>query len=114
MADHSTNPSFLLGQLVATAELLQEIVESLEIKVDYTALTENIPEGMDAHELSLLLLKRELEPYEKYLYALGKEQLLADMKRIHTLKVKYDFEEEHLDQELYQLGYQEQLDKYNN
>lgn len=107
-----SNPSFLLGQLVGTSQLLHDVVATLNVTVDHSTFFNDIPPDLDSHALCLLLLQRELAPYEPYLKESGKESLLEDMKRIHALKVKYDFEQEELDKIAYDQGYQHQLEKY--
>lgn len=112
------NPSYILGQLVGTAECLQKIVETLETQVLKTGNSGSnfspIDSNLEVHDLALALLDRELKPYEPFLYEMGKGDLLEDMKRIFYLKVKIDFTEETLDKHAYDRGYHEQADKHGS
>lgn len=110
------NPSYILGQLVGTAECLQKVVEILEKQDKYRENPEivscPIDPDLEVHQLALALLERELQPYEPFLLDMGKGDLLADMKRIFYLKVKIDFTDEFLDQNAYEQGYTEQIEKH--
>lgn len=106
------DPSFILGQLVAVAQCLHDVVETLDIKVEDTEYYLDENHDMEIHCLALRLLERELAHYEKALLSLGKIALLEDMKHIFYLKVKYDFEDEELDSLAYQRGYQFQIEKH--
>lgn len=115
--DESHDPSFLLGQLVGTAQTLQKIVETLKDKVEITSSDDgakDLDPDCDIHQLALLLLERELAPYEPYLIKLGKSDILDEMRRIYRLKVEYDFEVGPLDELAYYQGYQIQIEKFKN
>lgn len=114
MEQENHDPSYILGQLVGTAQCLQQIVETFQdqVKEVIPSSAENSQQGEDIHSTALDLMEQQLSIYEPYLYNLNKGPLLEDLRRIYRLKVKYDFETEALDQNAYELGYEEQIKKH--
>lgn len=106
----NTAPSYLLGQVVATATLLQSTIEALQLTPSplqkVTTQTSKEPVGI------LALLNQELAPFEEALYRCGKRHLVEEMKRIYLLKDQCPFGEEALDMEQYQAGYQDQMEQF--
>lgn len=111
------NPSFLLGQLVATARLLYEEIDRLGLKSQISKEKNNKEtyffEDLEPHEACFRLMEREIHPYKIFLTEELHQMLLQDLERIYYLKVMYDFLEDFLDDSLYQEGYSAQLSYYS-
>lgn len=107
MAQKNIDPSFLLGQLVATAQCLYPLMESIQTNQPSQETTEKV-QKMAPMELFL----SEIAPYEESLHNMEKGDLLQDMKEIYQLKVDYDFIDEPLDQAAYDAGYTMQMEKH--
>lgn len=114
--DLQNNPHFLLGQLVATSFLLrQEIKRFKPLYQENTAkkpYNSDFIGNLDPHQACYKLMEQELIPYKELLEETKHHYLLEDLNHIYNLKAKYDFIEEELDENLYQQGYESQLDKY--
>lgn len=111
------NPSFLLGQLVATARLLCDEIDRLELRQQISKEKSNRDtyffQDLEPHEACFRLMEREIQPYKAFLTEALHQELLQDLTRIYHLKVKYDFLVDFLDDSLYQEGYQTQLSYYS-
>lgn len=115
--DLQKNPNFLLDQLVATSSLLRQEIHKIQPlnqnNTDKKPYSEDFFLNLDPHEVCLKLMEYELAPYRELFKEAKHQNLLEDMTQIYTLKVKYDFVEDYLDEKLYQMGYESQLEKYS-
>lgn len=114
--DLHKNPNFLLGQLVATSFLLRQEIEKMKPHLQNNPCKQpynkDFFQDLDPHQACYKLMEQELLPYKALLQEKKQQYLLDDFKHIYHLKVEYDFEEGPLDENLYQSGYDSQLEKY--
>lgn len=107
-------PSFLLGQLVATAQLLEEDVKehddptSNALTVAETYFNDMIEEP----ERTLKAIEEKLAPKRERLKNPDKKQLVKDMTLIYRIKKQYQMSDEHLNEEEFFKGYYQQLKRY--
>lgn len=108
------DPSYLLGQLIGTAQCIEE---ALKAKVDpmdnsLTVSEECFNEMIENPASTLRVLYKELERQSEPAHHLGRDQLIKEMELIQRLAKKYNFHDEHLDEDAYFKGYYEQLKKH--
>lgn len=107
--------SFLMGQLMATARLIEEDEKEVQ-KPDDNSLTvaETFFHDMIEKPASTLkLLESRLMPRREALEKTGKTQLIREMKLIYKVKNQYTISNDHpLDSEEFYKGYHQQLKKY--
>lgn len=101
-------PSYLLGQVVATARLLQEVIDTLEVPPTPPPTQRGDTPPTDP----LTVLQQKITPLEPYLAQVGKSALVEEMKRVYLLKDQCPFSEDPLDEGQYQAGYQEQMERF--
>lgn len=115
MTPKKQDPSYLLGQLVGTAQCLQEAFKMQTDPSDnsLTVAEQYFNDMIEEPRSTLLRLERDLAPLEnKFHAALDKEQVMADMMFINKLKDRYELTDEHLDEDEYFKGYQQQVKKF--
>lgn len=107
-------PSFLLGQLLATAQLLEEEMihhsdpMSNALTVAETYFNDMIEEP--AHTLARI--EELLAPSRPTLAHSDNQQLVRDMTLIYKIKKQYDIDDSHLNEDEFFKGYYEQLKRY--
>lgn len=102
---------YLLGQLVATAQLLEEAVKAKFNPEDNhpTVAEDYLNEMMECPASALKQLEDHLEPMRFRIEHLEQKDLLHDWELIHKMKARYKMTDEHLDEEEFLKGYMEQL-----
>ncbi len=106
--------SFLIGQLVATAQLMEETsMHERDPNDDHVTVAEDCFNEVIEHPASALhTLEERLAPQRFRLSHIHEENLLKDMKLIYKIKDQYAINDEHLDEEEYLKGYFQQLKRY--
>lgn len=107
--------SFLMGQLLATARLIEE--DEKEVKRpedrDLTIAETFFQEMIDRPASTLQQLESHLMPRREELEKTGKKQLIREMKLIYKVKNQYTISNDHpLDEEEFFKGYTQQMKKY--
>lgn len=107
-------PSFLLGQLIATARLLEEDEKEQNDPTDnsLTVAETFFHEMIDRPEQTLKMIESKLLPRRSSLEQTGRKQLVRDMTLIYKIKNQYKMAEGQLDEEEFFKGYNQQLQKY--
>lgn len=107
--------SFLMGQLLATARLIEEdekAVKHPEDK-DLTLAETFFQEMIDRPASTLEKLEEHLMPRREELEKTGKIQLIREMKLIYKVKKMYAISDQQpLDEEEFFKGYTQQMTKY--
>lgn len=108
------DPSYLLGQLVGTAQCLQEALKEKEHEDDnhLTWAEEYFNDMIEEPATTLKHLEDKLEPFKFKFAHLDEEKMLRDMQLIYKLKNTYNITDEHLDEEEYFKGYQSQVKRF--
>ncbi len=107
-------PSFLLGQLVATVQLIEEDVKEHDNPKDnsLTVAEEYFNEMIENPKNALAMIESKLAPARERLSHPENHKLVRDMKLIYKIKQQYRISSEHLNEEEYFKGYYQQLKKY--
>lgn len=107
-------PSFLLGQLVATAQLLEEDVKEHDAPSDnsLTIAETYFNEMIENPDSTLHLIEEKLAPLRGRLQKPDKVQLVRDMTLIYRIKKQYKMSDEHLNEDEFFKGYYQQMKKY--
>lgn len=105
---------FLLGQLVATMQLLEEDVKSHDAPHDRSlTVTETyINDLLEEPESTLRKMEKILAPKRERMRHVEKKQLLHEMILIYKIKDQYDLDNERLDEDKFYQGYFKQMLKY--
>lgn len=120
MEENLTKPkplvsSFLMGQLLATARLIEEDEKMVKRPDDrdLTLAETFFHEMIDRPATALAELESHLLPRREELEVTGKKQLIREMKLIYKVKNQYTVSNEHpLDPEEFYKGYTQQMKKY--
>lgn len=107
-------PSFLLGQLVATAQLLEEDVKHHDDPLDnsLTVAETYFNEMIENPDNALHQIEQLLEPHRERLKNVEEKSLVRDMTLIYRIKTQYQMSDEHLNEDEFFKGYYQQLKRY--
>lgn len=107
-------PSFLLGQLIATVQLMEEDVKEHDDPADnHLTIAETYFNDMiEEPDATLRLIESQLAPNRERLKNLEKTQLVRDMTLIYKIKKQYQMNDEHLNEDEFFKGYYQQLKRY--
>ncbi|MFI3254163.1 MAG: type I-C CRISPR-associated protein Cas8c/Csd1 [Eubacteriales bacterium] len=111
-----TVPSFLLGQLEATLQLLEEDVKQHENPNDnsITVAETYFNDFIENPESTLAKIEAKLAPERERLAHPDKIKLIREMKLIYKIKDQYTMTNEHLNEDEFFKGYYQQIKKYYN
>lgn len=107
-------PSFLLGQLIATVQLMEEDMKSHDdpSSNSLTIAETYFNEMIENPEATLNLIESQLAPSRERIKNGEKKQLVRDMTLIYKIKKQYDMSDEHLNEDEFFKGYYQQMKKY--
>ncbi len=107
-------PSFLLGQLVATVQLLEEDVKEHDNPLDNSITTAEtyFNDMIEDPESTLAMIEEKLAPNRERLSHPDKPKLVREMKLIYKIKAQYQMSHEHLNEDEFFKGYYQQIKKY--
>lgn len=107
-------PSFLLGQLIATIQLIEEDVIEHDNPSDNTITVAEtyFNDMIEEPETTLKRIEEKLLPNGERLSHFQEKRLGNDMKLILKIKQQYRMTDEHLDEDEFFKGYYQQLKKY--
>lgn len=108
--------SLLLGQLVATAQLMEEAVKAHDNPLDnsLTVAEEYFNEVIENPATALLTMEEKLLPIKHRLENIEEKALLRNMSLILKVKEQCQITDEHVDEEEFYRGYQQQLKKFTH
>lgn len=107
-------PSFLLGQLIATVQLIEEDVKEHDNPNDnHLTIAETYFNDMiEEPEATLKKIEESLVPREERLSNPEKKGLIRDLTLIKKIKNQYSMSDEHLNEDEFFKGYYQQMKKY--
>ncbi|MFI3253544.1 MAG: type I-C CRISPR-associated protein Cas8c/Csd1 [Eubacteriales bacterium] len=106
--------SLLLGQMVATLQLMEESVKHHDNPKDnsLTIAEEYFNEVIENPAHALLDMERKLEPLKDRLENIEEKALIRNIHLIMKVKDQCNVTDEHVDEEEFYRGYQSQLKKF--
>lgn len=106
--------SLLLGQLVATVQLMEEAVKEHDNPSDnsLTVAEEYFNEVIENPATALIQMEQKLEPMKPRLDNIEKKALVRNLNLILKVKEQCNVTDEHVDEDEFYKGYQQQLKKF--
>lgn len=107
-------PSFLLGQLLATVQLIEEDVKSHDAPSDnsLTIAETYFNDMIENPQSTLNAIESRLNKNQQRLSNPGDKKLIRDMTLIRKIKNQYQMTDEHLNEDEFFKGYFQQLKRY--
>lgn len=107
-------PSFLLGQLMATVQLLEEDIKSHDAPNDNSLTVAELffNEMIEHPEKTLAVIEQRLAPRKDRIRNAENKKLVRDMTLIYKIKKMYQLSDEHLNEDEFFKGYYQQLKTY--